>query len=138
MRNYLTNRPNNFGLDLFDEFDNFFKPFSFGGNNYMNTDVTESDKALKFSIDVPGFNKNDLSITLKDGYLTVEAKRETSESEKDNYLRRERKMSYSRSFYVGDAVTEEDVTASYENGTLVIDVPKLEEKVKPQKRIEIK
>lgn len=139
MRNFLTTNSNPFGFDLFDEFDNFFKPVLFNGNNgYMNTDVEESKDGYKLKVDIPGFEKKDVSLTLKDGYLTVEANRGEQENENSNYLRRERKISLKRSFYVGEGVMEEDVNAKYENGTLIIDVPKKEIKAITPKTIEIK
>lgn len=139
MKNFLTNRRNDFGFDLFDEFDNFFKPVLFNGNNnYMSTDVKESDSGYTLSVDIPGFEKKDIALVLKDGYLTVEANREDKDNENANYLRRERKISLKRSFYVGDAVTEEDISAKYDNGTLSIEVPKKDVKKITAKNIEIK
>ncbi|MBO4594307.1 MAG: Hsp20 family protein, partial [Clostridia bacterium] len=73
-------------------------------------------------------DKKDLNVSLSDGYLTVSAKREEKEENKHNYLRRERSFSCSRSYYVGDDLSEEDVKAKYENGVLTIDIPKKEEK----------
>lgn len=69
---------------------------------------------------------------LKDGYLTIQASSNTSKDEKDNdgrYIRRERYAgTCSRSFYVGDAVTQEDIKAKFENGTLTLDIPKKDAK----------
>ena len=104
----------------------------------MSTDVKESDSGYTLSVDIPGFEKKDIALVLKDGYLTVEANREDKDNENANYLRRERKISLKRSFYVGDAVTEEDVSAKYDNGTLCIEVPKKDVKKITAKNIEIK
>ena len=63
--------------------------------------------------------------------------KEYMEQESDNYIRRERSCSYSRSYYVGDAVTEEDVKAKYDKGILTLSVPKKDKKEIPAKTIEI-
>ena len=93
-------------------------------------------------MELPGFNKEDISAELKNGYLTISAKHEESDDKKDdngNYIRRERKVgSCVRSFYVGSAVKEEDIKAAYENGILKLSVPKdKEEAVEDKKLIRI-
>ena len=139
MRNYLTNSRAN-GFNLFDDFfDSFFQPVVYTGKKgYMSTDVKETDKEIEFSVDLPGFDKKDISLTLSDGYLRVEANREDKQEDGNRYIRRERNFSCSRTFYVGDAITEEDVNAKYDNGTLVLVVPKKEKEIKKCKNIEIK
>ena len=140
MRNYLTNGRGNFGFDFFDDvFDSFFRPTVYGGHKgSMKTDIKETEKDFELSVDMPGFDKKDINLTLDGGYLTVEAKREEREEDNKNYLKRERSFSCSRSFYVGDGVTEDDIGAKYENGTLVLVVPKKEKQIPPKKQIEIK
>ena len=94
----------------------------------MNTDVRETDKDYIVDIDMPGFRKDDISLNLQNGYLTVSAVRDTRKEEKDdqgNIIRQERVQgSCSRSFYVGEAVTPEDIKAHYDNGELKIVLPK--------------
>ena len=96
----------------------------------MSTDVREADKGYMVDIDMPGFKKDDISLDLQNGYLTVSAHRNSSHEDKDDngrWLRRERYMgSCSRSFYVGEDVKESDIHASYRNGTLCIQVPKMQ------------
>ena len=96
----------------------------------MSTDVRETDKGYMVDIDMPGFKKDDISLDLQNGYLTVSAHRNSSHEDKDDngrWLRRERYMgSCSRSFYVGEDVKESDIHASYRNGTLCIQVPKMQ------------
>ncbi len=138
MRNYLTNR--NFGtFDIFDDiFDNFFKPVAFSNKvGNMRADVKENEKEYELAVDLPGFDKKDINLTLNNGYLTISAKTEQKEENESNYIRRERVCSYQRSFYVGDAVTEEDIKAKYNNGTLNLTVPKLERKEIPARHIQI-
>lgn len=96
----------------------------------MSTDVRETDKGYMVDIDMPGFEKDDISLDLQNGYLTVSAHRNSSHEDKDDngrWLRRERYAgSCSRSFYVGEDVKESDIHASYRNGTLCIQVPKMQ------------
>lgn len=139
MRNYLSRRNDDFGFNFFDDVMNdFFKPVFFSdAHRGMRTDVKEKDGNLELLIDMPGYDKKDINLSLENGYITVSAKREESEEDKDNFMRRERSFSCSRSYYVGDAVTEEDVKAKYENGTLSLVVPKKEKRIEQKKNIEI-
>ena len=138
MRNYLTNR--NFNtFDIFDDiFDNFFKPVTFSNKvGNMRADVKENEKEYELAVDLPGFDKKDINLTLNNGYLTISAKTEQKEQDDNNYIRRERVCSCERSFYVGDVLKEEDIKAKYNNGTLVLNIPKLERKEIPTKYIQI-
>lgn len=96
----------------------------------MSTDVRETDKGYMVDIDMPGFKKDDISLDLQNGYLTVSAHRNSSHEDKDDngrWLRRERYAgSCSRSFYVGEDVKDSDIHASYKDGTLCLEMPKLE------------
>ena len=82
----------------------------------MSTDVRETDKGYMVDIDMPGFKKDDISLDLQNGYLTVSAHRNSSHEDKDDngrWLRRERYAgSCSRSFYVGEDVKDSDIHAS--------------------------
>lgn len=121
--------PSIFGENLFDD----FMDFPFGGkkiNTMMKTDIRDTDSSYELDIDMPGFKKEDIKAQLKDGYLTISASSNNSRDEKDDngrYIRRERYSgSCSRSFYVGDQVTEADIKAKFENGTLTMMIPKKE------------
>lgn len=131
--------PSVFGENLFDDWmDDFgFRDNFFGGKNplygkhaknIMKTDVRETDKGYELDVDLPGFKKDEIKVQLKDGYLTLAAAKGLDKDEKDkegNYIRRERYAgTLSRSFYVGDAVSEEDIHAKYEYGILKLSVPK--------------
>ncbi len=113
-------------------FDDFFNTplFTRNESNMMKTDIKEHDNGYELTIDMPGVKKEDIKAELNDGYLTVSAESNSSKDEKDEkgkYICRERYTgSYSRSFYVGNAVTEEDIKAKFENGTLTLEVPKKE------------
>ena len=105
---------------------------NFSTGSLMKTDVKEKDGHYELTMDLPGVKKEDVHAELKDGYLTVSASVNNSKDEKDeagNYIRRARYSgSASRSFYVGEAVRQEDIKAKFENGTVKIIVPKEEEK----------
>mgnify|MGYP000484767337 FL=1 len=96
----------------------------------MSTDVRETDKGYMVDIDMPGFKKDDISLDLQNGYLTVSAHRNSSHEDKDDngrWLRRERYAgSCSRSFYVGEDMKDSDIHASYKDGTLCLETPKPE------------
>ncbi len=138
MKNYLTNRSNGLGFNFFDDFfDDFFKPsFYHGSTGSMRTDIKENENSYELSVDMPGFDKKDIALSLDNGYLTIEAKREDKE-ESEKYVRRERNYSCRRSYYVGDGLQEGDVKAKYLNGTLFIDIPKNKQKQITKKNINI-
>ena len=127
-----------------DSLNSLLKPFSgFFDNNYsvMRTDVKSNDKEYTLSVDLPGIDKNNIDISLQDGYLTIEAVRNNEETEKDensNYVFRERTYGrMSRTFYVGEGIREENIKAKYENGILTVVVPKYKEEEKALKKIAI-
>ena len=133
---------------LDDIFDGFMDttPALFSGYvspclGHLNTDVTESKDGYSLAIDLPGYDKD--KISLNDGYLSVEATRESDEEKKDkdgNFLRRER---YSgqvcRSYYIGNEIKEDEIKAGFKDGVLNIYVPKKIEtkKVEEKKYIAI-
>ena len=135
----LVQRKNSF--DLFDNFfdDGFFPPKE---KNLMKTDIKELKDKYLIDMDLPGFEKENINLSLKNGYLDIKAKSEQSNNEdKENYIRRERFFGEcSRSFYVGDDITEEDINAEFKNGILKITIPKKEEteETNEVKKIEIK
>lgn len=140
--------PTIFGENLFDDFmDDAFERNFFGGRNplygkhsknLMKTDVKETETGYELDIDLPGFKKDEISAHLEDGYLTVSVAKGVDKDEKDNegrYIRRERYSgSMTRSFYVGNAVTEEDIKAKYEDGILSLSIPKKDPKAVEAKK----
>ena len=125
--------PSIFGETLMDDFFDFpFGGYSNGTAGMMKTDIKDTDQGYELKMNLPGAKKEDVKAQLKDGYLTIQASSNTSKDEKDNdgrYIRRERYAgTCSRSFYVGDAVTQEDIKAKFENGTLTLDIPKKDAK----------
>ena len=130
--------PSIFGEDLFDDFMGYPAGRQAAANAYpqvkdmMKTDIRDVDGNYELEIDLPGFKKEDVKIQLKNGYLNIQATREEKKDEKDDkgkYVRRERYTgTCNRSFYVGNDVTQEDIKAKFENGTLKMFVPKIEPK----------
>ena len=133
--------PSIFGENLFD---NFFDNNFFSGRNplygkhekdIMKTDVREKDGNYEVFVDLPGFKKEDVTLNLENGYLTITAEKglEKDEDEKGSYVRKERwSGSCSRSFYLGDGVRAEDIKAKMEDGILTLTFPK-EVKKLPEK-----
>ncbi len=129
--------------NIFDEMDDFFGDRFFGGlcdsadhgkqfdsmTGLMKTDVIEKDNCYQLEADLPGFNKEDIKIDLKNDVLTISAAHSENKDEKDDngkYIRRERRSSsFQRSFRV-DGLKPEDIIAQYRNGVLTVNIPKKE------------
>lgn len=141
--------PSIFTENLFDDWmDDFNFPKAFDNvdrklygrhaNREMLTDVKDHEDHYEIEIDLPGFKKEQIQIELNDGSLTVSASKGLDEDEKDDkgrYVRRERYSGMmSRSFYVGEDVTEEDIKASFTDGVLKLTVPKKETPKLPEKK----
>ena len=147
MSNYL---PTVFGenlVDVFDDFDrNFFRGFGnidhtlYGkhAQNLMKTDVKETEDGYEVDVDLPGFKKDEISLELNNGYLTISTEKsleKDKENKKGKMLRQERYSGVmQRSFFVGEHLTEEDIKASYENGVLHVMIPKKEARKVPEKK----
>lgn len=144
--------PSVFGESLFDDFMDFpFEKEFFShrnplcgkhARNIMKTDIRELDKSYEMDIDLPGFKKDDVSVKLENGYLTITAAKGLDKDEKNDqgvYIRRERYAGQcSRTFYVGEDVKQEDIKAKFEDGILKVTVPKVEpKKVEDKKYIAI-
>lgn len=114
----------------FDLFDDFFKDDFFRGKeklSLMKTDIKELENSFILDIDLPGYNKEDIKIDVTNGYLTINAKTEINNEGKDKYIRHERFMGEcSRSFYIGEDVNIKNIKASFKNGILSLEVPKVD------------
>ena len=128
--------PSVFGENLFDDWMNDFDSAFFGrrnplygknAKNIMKTDIKESDNSYELAIDLPGFKKDEIHAELNNGYLTISTEKGLDKEEKTEngrYIRRERYAgSMSRSFYVGENLREEDISAKFEDGILKLSVP---------------
>ncbi len=140
--------------DIFDEMDNFFNDGFFGGQcrtprearpfesstGLMRTDVIEKDNCYQLEAELPGFNKEDIKIDLKNDTLTITAAHNENKDEKDEngkYIRRERRSSsYQRSFHV-EGLKPEDIIAQYRNGVLTVNLPKKEAIPEKEEAIQI-
>ena len=129
MKNELSRRNAYNDFDFFDEaMHDFFPAF----------DIKETDDAYVMEVEMPGLDKKDIGIELKDGYLNISVNKSEKEEggKKDNYIHRERSYSCQRGYYVGD-VRKEDIKAKYENGMLNVTIPKEAPKQENQHFIEI-
>lgn len=116
--------------NLFDTFDAFTRDF-FRKNNAelpaFRTDIRDTGESYILEAELPGFKKEDITLDLKDGILTITAQHSDSKEEKDSdgsYIRRERRYgSFQRSFDV-TGIDEKSITAAYENGVLALTLPK--------------
>lgn len=118
--------------------DDFFEDFvTYKDNSMMKCDIYEKDGNYYIEVDLPGFDKKDIKLECKNGYLSITAKREkTEESNSKNYIKKERSYGeYTRTFYLGEIDTN-SIEAKFNNGTLCITVPK-EEKQDSKTIIEI-
>lgn len=134
--------PSVFGENLFDDWMDFSFPeipdvdktlYGKHAKNMMKTDVRETEDAYEVDIDLPGFKKDEVTAELNDGYITISAAKGLDKDEKDKktgkYIRKERYAgSMSRSFYVGEGITQDEISAKYENGILQLKIPKKTDK----------
>ena len=139
--------PTVFGENLFDDFfadpfENGFDRSFFGGQNalygkhaknLMKTDIKETEGGYELEMDLPGFTKDEIKVSLENGYMTISAAKgldkDEQEKESGRYIRRERYAgACQRSFYVGEAVKQEDIKGEFKHGILKLFVPKVEAK----------
>ncbi len=142
MKNYIQKRNNYQHNPFFDAFDDFFKPVFYDDRaDSMRTDIKETENGYQLDVEMPGFDKKDIKISLENGYLTVSAEKSSREEENkdknEKYIRKECTVSCSRSYYVGDDIERENVKAKYDNGMLTLTVPKSQPKQLPSHNIEI-
>ena len=142
--------PSIFNESLFDDLMSFeFPSFADFGNidkklygkraaQVMKTDVNETEAGYEVDIDLPGFKKDEITLSLENGYLVVSAAKgldKDSKDKKGKVIRQERYAgAMQRNFYVGENVTEEDIKAKFEDGVLKLDIPKKEEAKVPEKK----
>ncbi len=123
--------------DFMDDFFGVPRVTGFGNSRFsddyprmMTTDVKETDNSYVVDMNLPGFAKEDIKAELKDGYLTIKAETTQNNDQKDDdgkYIRKERYTgSCSRSFYVGDNLTQDDISAAFKDGVLSLNIPKKE------------
>ena len=128
--------------DLLDSFANFERNFFGNTGRSFNTDIQDTGKEYVLEAELPGFKKEDIHVEVQDGVLTISAKHEEKQDEKDEksgkYVRRERRYgSYQRSFNL-NGVDAKNIQGAYENGVLKLTLPKEQPTVPETHRIEIK
>lgn len=145
--------PSIFGDNLFDDFMNDFpffddrdmkkmekKLYGRHGKNLMKTDIRETEDSYELEMDLPGFTKDEIKVSLEDGYLTISAAKGLDEDEQEKksgkYIRRERYAgACERTFYVGEDVAQEDIKGEFKHGILKLTIPKKEAKPEvPEKK----
>ena len=136
--------PGIFGEDLFDNWmedamnsrsSNDRRGYARNDSGLMRTDIREAGGNYVLEIELPGFKKEEVSIKLENGTMTVTATKRAEDSPRTGYVRKERWTgSCTRSFYVGDALTQEDIKAKYEHGILKLSIPKKDAKAVETKK----
>ena len=145
--------PSIFGDNLFDDFMNDFpffddwdvkkaekKLYGRRGRNLMKTDIRETDHSYELEMDLPGFKKDEIRVSLENGYLTVSAAKGLDQDEQEKktgkYIRRERYAgACERSFYIGEEVTQEEIKGEFKHGILKLTIPKKDAKAQvPEKK----
>ena len=128
--------------NLFDDMfkDPFFtRPYDNSSSQIMKTDIHDKDGSYIIEMELPGYVKEDIKADLKDGYLTITANKSESKEEKDakgNCIHKERYTgTCNRSFYVGDALTQEDIKAAFKDGILRLQFPKEIQKQEEQPKL---
>jgi len=139
-RGHLVRRGNSY--DVFDMMNGFFNNSFFDNTpavTRMKTDIRQTENEYVIEAELPGFDKKDIKLELKNNYLTVSAnKEEESENTDNGYLRRERRVGQvCRSFYV-EGIDQTDISAKYDKGILEITLPKKQKEEESENIIEIK
>ena len=128
-----------------DYLSDLFNRFALGGFSGLTgetfsplVDVKEEDNNVIVTADMPGINKDDVDITVRDDTLEINAKRsEESETEEKGYYRHERTYrAFSRTIPLPASVNEEGASAKLENGVLKITLPKTEEEKESKIKVE--
>ncbi len=126
MKNFMIKDTGSFNFPLWGDWDGFFPSNSFGEGALLRTDIKEYPTHYLLEIEVAGISKNNIDLSLENGYLTVTCtKTDKNDGTVDDwkYVRRERAVSGKRVFYIGD-VCENDIKATYTEGVLYIHLPK--------------
>lgn len=131
--------PSIFRESLIDDFFGFDYPAAYqkvDSSSLMRSDVKEREDEYELNVSLPGYKKEDIRAEVKDGYLTIQASASRNNEDKNGkYIRRERYSgSCSRSFYVGEGITQEEIRAKYENGVLSLTIPKKDHRKKEEEK----
>jgi HSP20 family protein len=129
---------------LFDEmigkaFPSFEKEFGvefFGNNSYPKVDIIDQPDSIEFEAEIPGLQKEEVSVEFQEGILSISGQKRQKESQQEvSYIRKElKRSSFQRSFKLSDSFNTDKIKAKFENGLLLISVPKK----KPEKTKKVK
>lgn len=129
------------GLEFVDPFfEDFFTDRKSSMNQIMKTDIKDKGDSYELKIELPEVSKENIHLSLENGYLTVEAETHTENDDKENgkYIHKERYYgNFSRSYYVGENVSQEDIKAKLDSGVLTLNVKKENKQEPAKKYIEI-
>jgi len=123
----------NFRLSVNDILNHIIKDYSYSENrstnqNYPAVNVIEEEKSFGLEFLVPGFEKENFSITNKDGVLYVKAEAQKKESPKENYIRKSFQIqAFERAFHLPENVNYKTISAKYTNGIIKVEIPKKED-----------
>lgn len=123
-----TNSPSENVSDIFDQFEsNLLNDFMSLSNTGFRTDIKETDEEYIIEAELPGLDKENITLEVEDDYLIISANNEeTIEEDREGYLRKERKVGkFQRSFKLNN-VNEDEIKAEYNNGILEVTLPKEE------------
>jgi len=139
IRNWEENTPKRMNWDFDQVFESMFDHINYiSSYQPLKADVKEKDKEYILEIEIPGVEKEDINLEIKDDILTISVERkEEINEERENYIRRERKYgSFRRAFYVDD-VDQEKIKAKFKHGVLKVKLPKKEISSPKENRISI-
>ena len=127
-------------LNVFDPFADFDRFYDDRQMPSIRTDIKDNGDAFELSAELPGFNKEDITIDIDKDRLVISAEHSENKDEKDEngkYIRRERSYgSFTRSFDIS-AVNAAAISAKYENGVLTLDMPKKSPEQEGARRLQI-
>lgn len=127
-------------FNFWDDFEKAMKEFEKDSFGKMTLDVYETDEAAFIEAELPGVKKDDININVEDGVLTISAEKNIEEEEQKGrkYFTKEIKHgSFKRAFEIPEYLNEEDIKAKFNEGILKIEIPRKEEEVKKNKKIDI-
>jgi|Wag4MinimDraft_11_1082651.scaffolds.fasta_scaffold00982_6 HSP20 family protein len=126
-------------FDFFEEFEKMMNGYEKDTFGKMNLDVYETDEAAFIEAELPGVKKEDININVEDGVLTISAEKNVEEEQKGRkyYTKEIRHGSFKRSFEIPEYLNDEEIKAKFNDGILKIEIPRKEEEVKKNKKIDI-
>ena len=133
---------NNLMGDMFPSIHEEFGENFFAQGSYPKCNVLNFDDRVEIEAAIPGLTKEDVTVEVVDGVLTIKAEsNQRANVEDSQYVKREVKRSaFARSFRLGDNLVEDSITGAFENGILTLTLPKVQPtQIEPEvRRIKIR